>query len=64
MNQYLEIKLVITKESRPYQLSIMPGYEWSEILAVLDEFKVEVEKMREASVKVHDEEKSAESNPV
>lgn len=64
MDQFLEIKLVIKKENRPYQLTIMPGYEWTEIQAVLDEFKVEVEKMREASIKVHDEEKSSEANPV
>ncbi len=62
MDQFISINLVINKENRAYQFIVQPGWEWVEIQSVLDELKVEVENMKQAAIKVVDEEKSAESN--
>ena len=61
MNQAVLFNFALQRDQRVYQLSLQPGAPWEEIYGVLDEFKLEMQKLEEETKKL--EAQKAEITP-
>jgi len=57
MNQWHMFNFSIQKDEKHYVFQLLPGSNWEEIQAVLDEFKVEFKALQEQAVKQEEERK-------
>lgn len=63
MNQYVLFNFSLVKNDRIFQFSVQPGAPWEDVEAILDEFKVNVIRLKEEAIAKEAEKNSSSAAP-